>query len=202
MKKRLIALALSILLLLSGCGENTYAKEKIEVKLSPYEIPAAAPQWATLYYPSPDNTSLLALSQQISGESSLYDNMMSALLNGTEEGYISPFPSGVLSRSIMLVEDILYLDMSWQMLEMELPQFLACVATLVYTYTALPEVSFVNITVEGKQLTLPTDKSTPIMLLSHYNGSLSALTSEYGNDAAPIKRLTLISVMVQLPPQE
>ncbi len=181
MKKYVIALFLIIILLFTACTPKPeYIKQTIHLEYTAFEVPAQEPQWVTLYYPAEDNSHVLAFSQKLApGNESLYTRIMSALLSGTEEGYISPFPQGVSARSIMLVEDVLYIDMSWQFKLMNTESFFACVSVLASTFTALKEVSFINITVEGEQLTPPGMPNHPIMLLSAYAGTISQLISEY-----------------------
>ncbi len=179
MKKLLTLLLVVAIMLLSACSSQEYIKNKIDLVLMPYDMPEAEAQWVTLYYPSEDNSKVLTFSQKLSGSGSLYTSIMNALLSGTEEGYISPFPKGVSLRSIMLVQDILYIDLSWQFNKMDTDQFFACVSVLASTFTALNEVSFINITVEGAQLTAPKLPEHPIMLLSKYTGSISQLIQEY-----------------------
>lgn len=178
MKKLLSLLLALVLLLFCACNSEPYIKNRIALVLTPFEMPEAEAQWVTLYYPAEDNSRVLTFSQKLSG-SSLYASIMNALLSGTEEGYISPFPKGVSLRSIMLVQDILYIDLSWQFNKMAVDKFFACVSVLASTFTALNEVSFINITVEGAQLTAPGLPQHPIMLLSKYTGSISQLIQEY-----------------------
>ncbi len=180
MKKILICVLLSVILIFSGCADQPkYFKEKIAVSLTPYDIPTAQQKWVTLYYPNSDYSDVLAFSQQINASGNAYEEIMHALLTGTESGYVSPFPQGISCRSIMLVQDILYIDMSWQFNEMPNEEFFACISVLASTFASLSEVSFVNITVEGKQITLPDMPDHPIMLLSPYTGTVSALNSHY-----------------------
>jgi len=180
-KKLVLSALLVIVMLFCACSDESYIKNKIDIHLLPYEMPKGQPEWVTLYYPAEDNSKVLAFSQRLSSEGSLYTSIMNALLFGTEEGYISPFPKGVSLRSIMLVQDILYIDLSWQFNKMNVDNFFACVSVLVSTFTSLNEVSFVNITVEGAQLTSPGLPEHPIMLLSKYTGTISQLIQEYNS---------------------
>ena len=148
--KKVIIFLLACALLFVGCGENEYSKEKIKVELFPYEMPQTQTKMVTLYYPNADLTDILAFSQPITATDALYEEIMRALLSGTAEGYVSPFSQGVTCRNIMLLQDILYIDMSWQFNEMPKENFFACISVLVATYTGFSEVSFVNLTVEGK----------------------------------------------------
>ena len=184
MKKIIACICLISVLLLCACGEEPYIKSKIDITLSPYEMPQNEPQWVTLYYPSDDNTKLLAFSVALSETGSFYDSIMNALLLGTEEGYVSPFPKGVSLRSTMLKNDVLYIDLSWQFSKMNEERFFACIAVLANTFCALNEVSFINVTVEGAQLSAPNNPEQPIMLLSKYTGSISQLTQNYGLNSA------------------
>lgn len=183
MKKIIACLLFVLILLLCACGNEPYIKSKINVTLSPYEMPKSQPQWITLYYPNDDNTKLLAFSQTLNENGSFYDSIMNALLLGTEEGYVSPFPKGVSLRSTMLREDVLYIDLSWQFSKTNKEKFFACISVLANTFCALNEISFINVTVEGAQLTSPNDPDEPIMLLSKYTGSISQLTQNYGLNA-------------------
>ena len=184
MKKIIACCCLILVLLLCSCGEEPYIKSKIDVTLSPYEMPAIQPQWVTLYYPNEDNTKLLAFSQTLTQTGSFYDSIMNALLSGTEEGYVSPFPNGVSLRSTMLREDVLYIDLSWQFKNVNSEKLFACISTLANTFCSLNEISFINVTVEGAQLTSPSNPNLPIMLLSKYNGSINQLIQDYGTNAS------------------
>ena len=126
-----------------------------------------------------DLTDILAFSQPVVATDTLYEEIMRALLSGTAEGYVSPFSQGVTCRNIMLLQNILYIDMSWQFNEMPRENFFACISVLVATYTGFSEVSFVNLTVEGKQITLPERPAHPIMLLSRYTGTIQSLNNHY-----------------------
>lgn len=179
-KKLIIALLLITVLVFSGCAnEREYIKEKIPVFLTHYDMPHIQSKWVTLYYPNSDFSDVLAFSQPINATGAVYEEIMEALLTGTKEGYVSPFPQGVSCRSIMLVQDILYIDMSWQFGQLSKETFFACVSVLVSTFANFLEVSFINITVEGKQITLPGLPQHPIMLLSRYTGTIQALNSHY-----------------------
>lgn len=181
--KKVIIFLLACALLFVGCGENEYSKEKIKVELFPYEMPQTQTKMVTLYYPNDDLTDILAFSQPITATDALYEEIMRALLSGTAEGYVSPFSQGVTCRNIMLLQDILYIDMSWQFNEMPKENFFACISVLVATYTGFSEVSFVNLTVEGKQITLPENPEHPIMLLSRYTGTIQSLNNHYSRHA-------------------
>ena len=185
MKKIIATCCLILVLLFTACSEEPYIKSKIAITLSPYEMPQAQPQWVTLYYPSDDNLKLLAFSQALSSTGSFYDSIMNALLSGTEEGYVSPFPKGVSLRSTMLREDVLYIDLSWQFSKVSHEKFFACISVLANTFCALNEVSFINVTVEGAQLTAPNNPEQPIMLLSKHTGSINQLTQDYGSVSTP-----------------
>lgn len=184
MKKLIASLCLILVLFLCACGEEPYIKSKIALTHYDYVMPQSEPQWVTLYYPNEDNTKLFAFSQKLTYKGSFYDAIMNALLSGTEEGYVSPFPNGVSVRSTMLRTDILYIDLSWQFNKMKSEQFFACVSVLVNTFCSLNEVSFVNITVEGAQLTAPQKSNRPIMLLSKHTASINQLTQNYGLTAS------------------
>ncbi len=176
MKKYAITLILILSILFCGCAdEPQHEKEKIKVELAAYDMPKEQTKWVTLYYPNGELDEILAFSQPVTATENIYAEIMNALLSGTSEGYVSSFPEGVSCRNIMLLNNILYIDMSWQFNEMPDERFLACVSVLATTYTGLSEISFVNITVEGKQINLPRKPENPIMLLSQYTGTLQAL---------------------------
>lgn len=179
MKKALAILLLLSLFLACACKSTSYTKEKLTLSYSQYEMPASKPATVTLYYPASDNTHVLAFTQQLTYEDSLYEGIMNALLSGTPEGYVSPFPQGVTSRSIMLLEDILYVDMSWQFAQMPAEKLFACLSVMASTFTGLSEISFINVTVEGKQLTMPQLPERPIMLLSSYSGTVKDLIDKH-----------------------
>ncbi len=179
----LLALLLALLLLFTACTSvQPSGASKIELKRDPYEMPEVKPEWVTLYYPSEDKH-LLAFSQEIGAETDgIYETIMNALLLGTPEGYKSVFPRGIVCRSLLPIQNILYIDMSWQLAQLESEQFFQCVAVLAATFTALPGVDFINITVEGHQLVSP-ENGVPIMLLSKHTGALSELWSYFGEAA-------------------
>lgn len=184
MKKTVIAL-LIIILLFTACGKDTpYSKEKIKVERFPYDMPKTQTKIVTLYYPNEDLTDILAFSQPIAATDALYEEVMNSLLSGTAEGYVSPFSEGVTCRNIMLLQNILYIDMSWQFNEMPNEKLFACISVLVNTYTGFSEVSFVNLTVEGKQIFLPEKPERPIMLLSRYTGTIQALNNYCSSESA------------------
>ena len=180
MKKTVISLLLMCVMLFTACGEDMqYSREKIKVELFPYNIPKTQTKIVTLYYPNEDLTDILAFSQPIAATDTLYEEIMHALLSGTAEGYLSPFSEGVTCRNIMLLQNILYIDMSWQFNEMPNEKLFACISVIVATYTGFSEVSFVNLTVEGRQITLPENPDHPIMLLSRYTGTIQSLKNHY-----------------------
>ncbi len=190
MKKLIVVFVLLVSMLFCSCAnEPEYVKEKIKVALKPYEMPSEQTKWITLYYPNSDLTDILAFSQPIDTKGNIYTEIMNSLISGTEEGYVSPFSDGISCRNIMLVDNILYIDMSWQFNEMPQDNFIACVSVLASTYTGLSEISFVNITVEGNQITLQPDH--PIMLISQYTASIQTLKNHYlhheNNEKAPIE---------------
>lgn len=183
MKKTIAAGLLLLALLSSACAGNNspMPKHNPAIVFTPYEMPAQQPQTAALYYPSADNSYVLASTQPIrrSSQGSFYGDVMNALLNGTEAGYKSIFPEGVQCRSLMLVQNILYIDMSWHFLEMKPELFCACLSVLISTYTNFAEIEFINITVEGRQLTMPGLADQPLMLFSAYSGTISDLLNRY-----------------------
>ena len=184
MKKIITCLCLIVVLLLCACTQEPYIKSKIDVTLSPYEKPEVQPQWVTLYYPNDDNTGLLAFTAALNEAGSFYDSIMNALLSGTETGYVSPFPKGVSLKSTMLRDDVLYIDLSWQFNKVNKETFFVCVSVLANTFCALNEVSFINISVEGAQLTAPDSPDQPIMLLSKHTGSISQLKQNYEKNSS------------------
>ena len=188
MKKAIISLILVCVLLFTACGEDVqYSKEKIKVELFPYDMPETQTKIVTLYYPNEDLTDILAFSQPIVATDALYEEIMRALLFGTDEGYVSPFSEGVTCRNIMLLQNILYIDMSWQFSQMPKEKLFACISVLVNTYTAFSEVAFVNLTVEGKQITLSEKPDRPIMLLSRYTGSIQSLGNYFSSEPSNIE---------------
>ncbi len=177
MKKALAALIICALFL-SGCGKSEKSVPPMGISISEYKMPNSVSTWATLYYPSSDNTHMLAFSQEFTKVDSLTEQIASALLSGTEQGYISPFPDSTQLRSISLVQNILYVDLSSGFLTVSPEKFFGCVSSIAYTFCDLPQVDYVNITVDGKQLTSPVT-GKPIMLLSKYNGNITDLSARY-----------------------
>ncbi len=164
----LMALVLCAFLLCSCAPESTTQKKSLELTLSPFTMPEKEDRGVTLYSVSEDGN-LTAFSTQLSPEGSLYDNIMSALLFGTEDGYKSIFPQGITCRSTMPVQNILYIDLSWQFSMCTPEELFNCLAVLSATFTSLKEIDFINLTVEGQQLFMPNLKNIPVMLLSAYS---------------------------------
>ncbi len=179
---RVCALILALILFCTACtSERPAGSGKIELKLTPYEMPEAKPEWVTLYCPAEDKH-MLAFSQEIgAGADGIYETVMNALLSGTPEGYKSIFPRGIVCRSLLPIQNILYIDMSWQLAQLESEQFFQCIAVLAVTFTALPGVDFINVTVEGHQIVSPVN-GVPIMLLSKHTGALTELISHFGEN--------------------
>ncbi len=183
MKKAAVTILLILALLSAACTDNhiSIPNRNSTIVFAPYEMPEQKPATVALYYPSSDNSHVLASSQQLqrSNQESFYYDVMEALLHGTATGYQSIFPEGIQCRSIMLMQNILYIDMSWHFLQMQPELFFACLSVLTSTYTNFPEIEFINITVEGKQLTTPNLPERPFMLLSAYSGTISDLLNRY-----------------------
>ena len=177
MKKVLICF-LSIALLLCGCQREQTEKQLMEVTLSPFEMPQEQQTWVTLYYPSEDKTRVLAFNKQMSRSDALYEDMMDILLSSGQE-YKSPFPSSVSCRSIMLTQNVLYIDLSWQFMNQEVQDFYACLSVLAETYCGLKEIDFINVTVEGKQLFAIGSNDYPIMFLSAYSGTIADMVAQH-----------------------
>ncbi|MBR2861917.1 MAG: GerMN domain-containing protein [Clostridia bacterium] len=180
--KKIVICVLCLALLLSGCAVSQTEKEPIRVTLSPFEMPQEQPQWITLYYPSEDKSRVLSYNKQMSRSDSLYEDIMTALLTSTQD-YKSPFPSSVSCRSIMLTQNVLYIDLSQQFLLQEVQDFYACLSVLAETYCGLKEIDFINITVEGRQLFAPESNGNPIMFLSEYSGSISDMVAQHNERA-------------------
>ena len=183
MKKIFTMLFLLPALVFSACTaqEEPLPSHDPAIIFTPYEMPAQKNETVSLYYPSADNSHVLASTQQLKrkNQESFYFDVMDALLHGTDAGYKSIFPEGVQCRNLMLVQNILYIDMSWHFSEMAPELFCACLSVLISTYTDFPEIEFINITVEGKQLTVPGLPQRPLMLFSAYSGTISDLLNRY-----------------------
>ncbi len=175
MKKIFTMLFLLPALVFSACTtqEEPLPSHDPAIIFTPYEMPAQKNETVSLYYPSADNSHVLASTQQLKrkNQESFYFDVMDALLHGTDAGYKSIFPEGV--------QNILYIDMSWHFSEMAPELFCACLSVLISTYTDFPEIEFINITVEGKQLTVPGLPQRPLMLFSAYSGTISDLLNRY-----------------------
>lgn len=176
--KKAVVILVAVSVLLSGCGKAKGISQPETVTLSEYQMLESVPVSATLYYPSSDYSHMLAFTQTFPKSASIAENVASALISGTSNGFISPFPKGTQCRSISLVQNILYIDLSANFSAVSIEQFFGCVSSAVYSFCELPQVDYVNITVEGRQLTVPNTK-IPIMLLSKYNGNITDLINRY-----------------------
>ena len=176
----MIALLLVCLCTAACAPAQNTARTPIPLTRAPYEMPERQPVWATLYYPSEDASRVLAFSQPPTQNDSFYDNLMDALLSGTPEGYESCFPAGITCRAIQLTQNVLNIDLSWQFQHLKAEPFYACLSVLISTFTALPEVDFINLTVEGEQLRAPATEE-PILLLSSYSGTIGELLTRHND---------------------
>ena len=178
MKKLLSLLICTLLIFLCSCAPSSAPAQNNEITLSPYLLPEATGDFVSLYYPTEDLTGVLASTEQIERKSgSFYFDVAQTLITGTKS-FPSPFLSGISCRSTMLVQNVLYLDFSHQFLSMEPLRLFACCSVLAKTFTSFAEIDFINITVEGKQLTYP-DSTRKIMLLSRFSADTLTLLSAY-----------------------
>lgn len=189
--KKLLPLLLC-LCLLAGCTLLPSQKDPREIVLTPYTLPEPSAIRVTLYTPSEDHSRVLAVSQPlVRTDASLYADVMTALLNGTGD-YASVFPEEVTCRSILRVQNILFIDLSWQFEKTkdDTETFFICLSVLANTFTQFAGVDFINVTVEGQQLTYPL-LPLPVMLLSAYSGTVAEMIAAYNKtlaaheDAAP-----------------
>ena len=180
MKKFLSAFVCLVLCFLCACTPQTTTEDTSKITLSPYSMPQATGETVALYYPTKDFLGVLASTEEIERKSqSFYFDVVSALLDGTKT-FESAFLAGISCRSTMLVQNVLYLDFSHQFEKMEPLRLFACCAVLAKTFTSMEEIDFINITVEGKQLTYP-NSTRRIMLLSRYSSDASSLLSIYNS---------------------
>lgn len=182
--KKLLPLLLC-LCLLAGCTHAPSPKDPQEIVLTPYTLPEPTPIRVTLYTPSEDRSRVLAVSQpMVRTDASLFADVMTALLNGTGD-YASVFPEGVTCRSILRVQNILFIDLSWQFEKTkdDTETFFICLSVLANTFTQFAGVDFINVTVEGRQLTYPR-LSLPVMLLSAFSGTVAEMIAAYNKASA------------------
>lgn len=180
--KRAVAALLALMLLLAGCAKKQETQSTIPLKYGSYDIPSAEPKWVTLYYE--DNGRVLAFPQQLNiGDGSVYSSVLDALLSGTKEGYKSAFDDGVQARSIMLLQNVIYIDLSAAFGNMPAERIFACLSVMAATFCAFSGVDFINVTVEGKQLVAP-QSGRPVTLLSSRSGSPAELAARFSS-AAP-----------------
>lgn len=180
--KKAVAAALMLVFLLAGCAKKEESRNVIPLTYGSYDVPSAEPRWVTLYYE--DNGRVLAFPQQLDiGDGSLYACVLDAMLSGTKEGYKSPFSEGVQARSIMLLQNVIYIDLSASFEKMPAEKIYACLSAMASTFCAFSGVDFINVTVEGRQLFSPGGER-PITLLSSRSGSPAELSARFSS-AAP-----------------
>lgn len=180
--KKAIAAAIVLVLLFAGCAKKEEEGTAIPVNFGAYDMPSTEPRWVTLYYE--DNGRVLAFPQQLDiGDGVLYSAVLDALLSGTKEGYKTSFDEGVQARSIMLLQNVIYIDLSAPFEEMPAERIFACLSVMAATFCAFSGVDFINVTVEGRQLFAP-ESERPITLLSARSGSPAELAARFSG-AAP-----------------
>lgn len=165
------------MLLFAGCTKKQETQKTIPLYYGSYDIPSDEPRWVTLYYE--DNGRVLAFPQQLNiGDGPLYSTVLNALLSGTKEGYRTAFAEGIQARSIMLLQNVMYIDLSAPFNNMSADRIFACLSVMAATFCAFSGVDFINVTVEGKQLFSP-ESERPITLLSARSGSPAELSSRF-----------------------
>lgn len=174
MKKFASVLLVLCLTVLCSCGNEDGAR-RIEQGYGDYETVAPLPRAVTLYYG--ENGRILAFSGQVVSDGLVFKDVMELLLSGSE-GYKSSFSGDVQLRSVTLMQNVLYIDLSERFLNMPTESFFECLAVMTHTFCAFSQVDFINVTVEGRQLTAP-ESGKPIMLLSEKSGSPAELAGRY-----------------------
>ncbi len=174
MKKFASFLLVICLMLLCACKTEDGTR-RIEQGYSDYETGAPLPRAVTLYYG--ENGRILAFSGQVVSDGLVFKDVMELLLSGTD-GYKSSFPDDVQLRSVTLMQNVLYIDLSERFLNMSTESLFECLAVMTHTFCAFSQVDFINVTVEGRQLTAP-ENGKPIMLLSEKSGSPAELAGRY-----------------------
>ncbi len=171
MRKLIACILLACTVFCCACEKQ---KQKEPISLSLFEMPKESPRTVLIYYPAEDNTSVLASPKQITRQSnvSFYYDVMNTLLQETTP---SAFNTDVQFRSIMLLQNILYIDLSWQFTKQSIQQQALCLCVLASTFTSFDEIDFVNVTCEGSQLMLD---SRPLPLLSSYTKTADILENK------------------------
>jgi len=155
----------------TGCGASGTGTKVNTGIIGEYTYPDVKDSVVTLYYPSPDKAKVVSCTQTIPRTSqSFYMDIMTALLSNSSTGLTTAFTSGVECRSVMLVQNILYIDLSWRFSQMKPADIFSAISMMVSTFTQYSEIDFINLTVEGVQLTLPDMPLRPYMLFSAYAG--------------------------------
>lgn len=173
--KKLIALLLLLCLTVFCACQRNENSGRIEQGYSDYETVAPQPRAVTLYYCEEDK--ILAFSGQVVSDGLVFKDVMEQLLSGSD-GYKSSFAGDVQLRSVTLMQNILYIDLSEHFLKMQADAIFECLAVMAHTFCAFSQVDFINITVEGRQLTAP-DSGRPIMFLSEKSGTPASLAARY-----------------------
>lgn len=182
MKRTAAILILSALLFtFSGCwGGQT---QNPEATAMPYLEQRQEYYDVTLYYAQSGEDGILASAQKVKKNEgvSLYVDVMNALLGQDDisrSNFAYSFDSDVVCRSIVQRQNVLYINFSWRLLEMPQTDIFTAIAVLVDTYTQFEGVDFLNISIEGKQLSMPDFPQRPIWLLNRFNNDVSALESQ------------------------
>ncbi|HHF42514.1 MAG: hypothetical protein DRJ11_02060 [Candidatus Aminicenantes bacterium] len=174
----LVLIVLTILFFTAGEGEKI---KKEEPGISPEESTQLSTEWPTqkitLFFLSEDDALLHAEEREIPATSSVVEaarRAINELLQGSQEGLISPFPSQVQLRELFISEEgIAYVDFSREISEAqpygatsEMLAIYSIVNTLTYNFK---EIKKVFLLVEGREretLSGHVDLSRPFLPMS------------------------------------
>jgi|GEM_PF-2777586 len=182
MKRLLSAILIGIMIIaLVGCSDQQAVTPSASP--APYTEQRQGYYDVTLYYPNASSDSVLASSQKVkkTSDQSIYMDIMDALLDQDGENrsnFSYAFDSDVVCRSIVQQQNILYINFSWRLMEMTADQIFAAIVVLVNTYTQFNDIEFINISVEGKQLTMPDFPERPLWLFSRFNDDVVDLKEQ------------------------
>jgi len=174
----LVLIVLTILFFTAGEGEKI---KKEEPGISPEKSTQLSTEWPTqkitLFFLSEDDALLHAEEREIPATSSVVEaarRAINELLQGSQEGLISPFPSQVQLRELFISEEgIAYVDFSREISEAqpygatsEMLAIYSIVNTLTYNFK---EIKKVFLLVEGREretLSGHVDLSRPFLPMS------------------------------------
>ena len=178
-KKSLFAwMLLALLLSLSGCGGVIKERPMADLSEAAIEPPVSAPREdgsvdetrrTMLYYPSADGEHLVPVVRDvvITEGKSRPQAILEALLEGTEEtGVFWPQAAGRTERMLEVSGGVATVSLPARLRALEPQQLYAVRLAVAHTLCELPEISYVNVLIGGREEGLDLGATMPVGTLS------------------------------------